>query len=157
MRFSMTSFAPLSEIQTKCSCCFPAMSETSGRISLAQTILIVSLNRCLRASSKAERIYAALANPMPGTLRRWFKESPSLCSWIRPATRRAIVLTSTPAVPIPRMAMTSSSSVRAFGPFSRNFSRGRVCSGISLMVFTLGVLYLFFGIKSDVISGAHES
>jgi len=35
---------------------------------------------------------------------------------IRPATWRAIVRTSTPAVPMPRIAATSSSSVRAEAP-----------------------------------------
>jgi hypothetical protein len=36
----------------------------------------------------------------------------------------------------PRMAARSSSSVRAAGLPSRNFSRGRLCSGRSLMVLT---------------------
>jgi hypothetical protein len=41
-----------------------------GKISWAMVILTVSLSKCRRASSKAERIYPALARPMPGTASR---------------------------------------------------------------------------------------
>ena len=95
-----------------------------------------------RANSKAATIWHALAWPMPGTrinsstdarltspkFRNWFI---SLC---------AISRTGIPLVPRLMMTERSSTSERFPGPILMSRSLGRSCSGVSLIVGTLGSL-----------------